>query len=698
MKCYNFKNPKTTSLAENHLHERKRLRRSRISVTSLRLISNRLRRSRTLILAYLLCPLWMFAQRSTPGGVPTPKIWYTSELTSTGEILWKDRLTGQIEDRQPGSADHLLNFNPAFTFDRNHPGLALSVPELKPEKWTLFTTYHPSDTFTEKSIWSYGQAGITEGILTTHRMADLQQFEYLNFPGKQSPFPQVSTYLHHRGKKAASPSPAMKFRLAQKPRDRSLPISSFRGKIPEIILYERVLSPEERQRVESYLAIKYGTNLAPEQELDYLNAKGQVIFSPSGSGDFRHRITGIGRDDLSGLYQKQSTSSYAPGLLTLGLREMAGDHSSNTRTLPDQHFLLWADNNQALDLADKKPLLANALQRQWLMQATGDWTNETVQVAFDTHQLPTPAAPTATYWLVIDRTARGNFSGIESVDYYPLDHLQADGKAHFQPVRWDTDGSGRDIFTIATGPELLVQAELSAPSCFPETNGRLRLKAIGGRAPYQFQLRRDKRLISEWTNEQDRIREIPDLPPGTYELLLSDADNKHFRETFYFQSADAPEIPVKARYQLAEDQALNIDVTINTNANLQYEWQLPDGSTHHLPDLNITQAGEYTLRVDQNGCIAQRTISVEPAPRGNFRRVQLFPNPSSDGHFQARIHLEKAEDLQLTVYDPGGRLLFQRKHAGSDYYHTGAQLSGKGTYLIQFRSQNDQITIPLIVQ
>lgn len=660
----------------------------------------RLQRSRTLFIccAYLLLPVWLFAQPPLPGGVSTPTLWLTSTISPDGQIAWTNRLSGNVVDLQTADPEHYLNFNPAFTFDQNTSGTEIQIPALQVEKWTLFTAYQSQDTLTEKSIWSYARKGTTKGILTTHRMADLQQFEYLNFSGKPSDAPQINTYLHYQSKGQKTEALETSFLLGQKPQDQPLPISSFTGKIPELILYERVLSPEERQRVESYLAIKYGTSLSPTQQLDYLNSSGRTLFAPSASETFVHRITGIGRDDGSGLFQKQSTSSYQPGLLTIGLGTLSAHNSTNTQNVPDQHFLLWADNDASFHWNDKFPLQALSLQRHWLIQTTGNWETQASELQFDTQHLRTPAQPGETYWLIIDRSGKGNFSGSGSVDYYPLQHLDAKGKAHFQDIYWDTDGSGRDVFTVASGPEFLVQAQIIAPHCAPEEKGNLQLKAVGGRPPFHFQLKLEGKRFREWTDDQGQLQEISNLPPGQYELLLRDSDHQTFREEFFLQSADAPEIQLAGTYTLPKDRSLMLDARIRTNQALHYTWQLPNGTTQPTSNLEISEAGIYTLQIDQAGCIAQRTIEVKPAPQSNFRRLNLFPNPSSDGRFEARIHLEKVGDLQLKIFEPSGRLLLQRQLSGNDYYHTGEKLSGKGSYLIQFRSQDDQVTIPFLVQ
>lgn len=649
-----------------------------------------------MLLLFLTVSVFATAQSPAPGGVKTPKVWYSAILTPEGELVWKDQLSGKSTGFQPNAPEYLLNFNPSYTFDRNSSGLKLEVPGLKTDRWTLFTVFHPQDNFSEKSIWSFQQNGQTKGMLTTHRMADLERFEYLNFPGTPDASPKVSTYLHHRAVPESDPSPYATLLLGQKPRDRDLPITGFQGKIPEIILYERVLSPVERQRVESYLAIKYGTNLDTTQRVNYLNASGESIFTFTEARDYTHRITGIGRDDLSGLHQKQSTSSYNPGLLHIGLGSVTEHNSANRENLPDQHFMLWSDNNAPLENGLPQMLQTALLQRRWLVQTTGDWSDLSTEVQFDTHRLRTTAAAGATYWLIVDRSGREDFSGPR--DYYPISRLRPDGTALFTNIHWDPDGSGQDIFTLATGPELLVQAQIRPPQCAPETAGSLHLRAVGGRPPYQFQLHRDNRLIVGWTSPRNEEKIIEDLPAGQYQLVLTDADGREYQEGFYFQSIDAPVISLADRYQLVTAQPLMLDATLTGSTGLDYEWQLPDGSRRHSAQLRITEAGTYTISAERDGCVAQKSIQIAPPPQGNFRRVDLFPNPSSDGHFRARIHLETSADLRLKIFDPGGKLIQERSLSGSNYYHTDGRLSGKGSYLIQFRSQNDQLTIPFIVQ
>ena len=51
------------------------------------------------------------------------------------------------------------------------------------------------------------------------------------------------------------------------------------------------------------------------------------------------------------------------------------------------------------------------------------------------------------FYLVIDRTGHGDFSSTQR-SYIKADSISADGIATFNNVAWDTDGSGKDVFTI----------------------------------------------------------------------------------------------------------------------------------------------------------------------------------------------------------------------------------------------------------
>src|SRR5690606_38852289 len=80
------------------------------------------------------------------------------------------------------------------------------------------------------------------------------------------------------------------------------------GLFPEYISFDRQLTDNERNRVESYLAIKYGITL--DGNRSYRNSSNKVVWDKQNNDLFGNNIFGIGRDDISGLNQLQCESAH----------------------------------------------------------------------------------------------------------------------------------------------------------------------------------------------------------------------------------------------------------------------------------------------------------------------------------------------------------------------------------------------------
>ena len=92
------------------------------------------------------------------------------------------------------------------------------------------------------------------------------------------------------------------------------------GDIPEFILFDAPLSSQQQQRVDSYLALKYGLTLDQTTPTDYLASDGTTQMwdaDLSSASTYNHNIAGIGRDDDSGLGQVKSRSSFTESLVII---------------------------------------------------------------------------------------------------------------------------------------------------------------------------------------------------------------------------------------------------------------------------------------------------------------------------------------------------------------------------------------------
>ncbi len=126
-------------------------------------------------------------------------------------------------------------------------------------------------------------------------------------------------------------------------------VEIWNGNIAEVILYDRNLTAAEKDRVDTYLAIKYGSTL----NHNYLSGDGTVIYTADGSGaaTYDSNVFGIGRDDCQGLTQKQSTST-ADNFVKVSLGALATSNAANTSTFAaDKNFEIIGDNGLTKDYA-----------------------------------------------------------------------------------------------------------------------------------------------------------------------------------------------------------------------------------------------------------------------------------------------------------------------------------------------------------
>ena len=157
--------------------------------------------------------------------------------------------------------------------------------------------------------------------------------------------------------------------------DAEFPGRIFNGDISEIVYFTDRLNTTDRQKVESYLAIKYGITLRK----NYLSSNSTNIFDVS---SFGYRIIGIARDDASALYQKQSKGENFIPVLQIGLNLISASNSLNTSILPtDKTFLISGDDDQALitTIIGIPPGIESWLQRKWKAIISG---NTITNVAF----------------------------------------------------------------------------------------------------------------------------------------------------------------------------------------------------------------------------------------------------------------------------------------------------------------------------
>ncbi|MBE2208750.1 MAG: DUF11 domain-containing protein, partial [Saprospiraceae bacterium] len=141
------------------------------------------------------------------------------------------------------------------------------------------------------------------------------------------------------------------------------PAERFGGSVAELIVYKKDMTAAERQRIESYLAVKYGITIDQTTPSHYVNSNGDVIWDHLFNGIYKNNIFAIGRDNGSALNQTQSKSANTDAISI-----------SNPSALSDGDFLFLSDNGLSTGPLAQLGLPGGAVagsQRVWSVSKTG---------------------------------------------------------------------------------------------------------------------------------------------------------------------------------------------------------------------------------------------------------------------------------------------------------------------------------------
>lgn len=208
---------------------------------------------------------------------------------------------------------------------------------------------------------------------------------------------------------------------------------SLNGSIAEIMTFAERLSDVDRQKVESYLAIKYGVTLgvSTQAQKNYVNSFDTAIWDISSNSDFNYHVAGIGRDDGSDLNQKQSKTINDINEVTIGLGGLFTTNSVNPNEFKkDGDFLVWGCNNGAFSGVNSNSVTIGAgitteltrIDRIWkVVESNEDVDGEVGNIYIG---IPTTAfssfSKNATEEYVLIVSDNANFENENIIDVIPL--------------------------------------------------------------------------------------------------------------------------------------------------------------------------------------------------------------------------------------------------------------------------------------
>lgn len=375
-----------------------------------------------------------------PGGVNTNlSLWLKADqgVTGTTQVSqWDDQAGGlrhgtqATATNQPALTDNAINYNPAISFDGTDDFFTSSLdisPTGAPDLTTIIVFNSDQDANTplrklfghdagnfHRTIGldsrsgnnfnffagSNGVAGFFDLAVNTNYVSTIQYTSSNTFSGYidgnqrvNGASAPVTGGLTNLAIGAISPTPS----------------EAWDGQIAEMIMYSGILTDPERQRIETYLAIKYGVSIDQTSATNYFASDGNPVWDGTANATYNQHIAGIGRDDASELDQKQSRSS--DGRMSIGLGTIAASNQANGNSFTnDLAYFIWGDNG--LDMAYLARNVANVpagvdgrVSRIWrASEVNSDIGNVSIQIDLNGEGYP-GALTAGNFVLLVDSDA-----------------------------------------------------------------------------------------------------------------------------------------------------------------------------------------------------------------------------------------------------------------------------------------------------
>lgn len=359
----------------------------------------------------------------SPGGVEGVDAWFKAvPITDNlqGRYQWLDfsgdsvvqyaqnRVSGSYVFTQDRTLLKSLNFNPALDFSKGDTPKWSELRRSSLIQGTIIGVFAPYTFTTEGVVYGVASGDGGGSLVTSDRIVrpgSIEPLDYgdthgedLLYTGKDS-IPE-NIFKEHATKvltyyRAANPNtsvwggPGGTLTIGgaysssdghfNGPFDTSnFDNKGFEGYSPELLLYNRILTPGERRKAESYLAMKYGVTLNDS----YLDGDGNLVWDRDDAGVYHNRVTAISRNKAGDFLQPMSATSYEEGPLYTSLPENDSYHKSNSYGLPSEAHLLVMGREHGNPMPDKLSLF-------W-----GD----------DGGTLETYTSPNDTLWHIMNRT------------------------------------------------------------------------------------------------------------------------------------------------------------------------------------------------------------------------------------------------------------------------------------------------------
>jgi len=213
----------------------------------------------------------------------------------------------------------------------------------------------------------------------------------------------------------------------------------------------------------------------------------------------------------------------------------------------------------------------------------------------------------------------------------------------------DICGTVKDSVEITEASKLDVQATLTKPLCYGDSNASIQLDITNGVKPY----------VIKWSNSETSST-ITNLKEGAYTYTVTDACGDKSKKIAIVAVNNPDSISIKDTIINETETGENngvIDITVNGGTTpYSYSWS----NNEMIQDIENLAGGVYTLTiVDHNNCTVTKTYTVETTKKSIEIYNTFTPNADGVNDKWNIKNIDQFSNCSVKIFDQWGVKVFE---------------------------------------
>lgn len=705
-----------------------------------------------------LAALTGIANAQAPGGVKSPAVWFTTMFTDSlnGTYHWQDLagndtlfLNGKkgVEATAQRGRLNTYNFNPAMPFDST-VSQEFVVKGSALDQKTVIGVVGAKKKEADKDAYIYRIRGNNSRLLSKTKVFHIgadgpSSYTYspdLKSSGDTAKRVKIVSYLE-----ALKPDHSIWGRSRWATVSFGGPFSQSAGGdtasvgetlpsgnfyAPELVVFPRFLQKDERLRVETYLALKYGITL----ENDYLSPSGVKLW---GGSDWMNRVTGFGRDVRSGFDQYSSTTVYEENAYDVDDTYHLGNSNNKSSaynllvmgfmddtSLPDSCYVLFADNGRETSILTDQNTpdsiytsdSLKLMQRHWQLRTIGLDSTFAYQVELGynmTHDSLFALYRNKNVFLAVNQKGEDKFDNPDDLLVVRMDTTDEERQkiifqnVYFKPECYFTFGFSGIPMEKPAQEKYEYYLELTDPTCDGMNNvndGRVKLLLpekeggfyysfkVANHGGLTYDVAEDSIVIDNAGHEAYTLTLLP-VQSNTIEF---EGDGVTFVNVNFINNNGSAEWIVGDPQNESKVAFVNNSAWQASESQLLYGVRIADGKIYKIENGNISASSDHSvsagdkMRIDRTSQTEVKVMKNDivlftmPVPVSSTFKLGVKSQGGNVEHMKMEHFEWGAGEFPYFFFDQySSAMIFNYEHPSSQ--HAGP--TGYMQYLVDFSAQ-----------